>query len=721
MQHQRSHKQNPTLRCVSPAAKLLIVYVLLGTITVACGVTVAKKTSNRGRLDATVTPEIVLSVDADIKDNARTNLPRHKIKTSLVLNNAPGMELADLGAKFVTKVSLTGPSGAALPVADGTHQILADGQQNQAAAEWGIDLADRQGSSEGTYVVTISAQPSANKNLDGIQLPKTWSAKVVLDSLQPVIGLASQIDRDVADGSRILSAYAWISNKASGSCTTGQLRTSDASKTVSLVFTSSNSVEQRKALNLPEKTPLFQAKGVGIPSDLTDPFTILARCVDDAGNVAEFIQPVGVSMPKLLVAANVVGNTGVPVATGGSARIPMVKAGDIEIKVGLVDANSSAAVSKEFLGSIQSLMQVVVTEQAPKDLDDLANIKPVIWSQPFASAFKMPLPSGYDGAKSLYLSLTTRDIAANKTVLIGTVPMPIFVVTQMPQISWASTAQFKPFAAGLPISGDVLVTLTQAPLAEGQPFALEYTSDMVIWQPLQAEFVTVGPSSDGKQTRYQFSSTYPLANEQAFRVRVKASDVAGNTVVSALSPSLIGNANMALDLTDAEKATCATTVANAVTPQSKFTPWLASSILCQRPNAAGQQTGPYYAQLMLQNRGGAAVQFYSTATIAPGMGYRVVADGVSVFQGRFIGDIVAGIAQPPSAFNLPAAGRQLFAFQIDQNWLTASKVLIEFDEESTGANSITNSCYAAGSYRTVVIQDKAAKLIPALGALPCDG
>ncbi|MBM4253786.1 MAG: hypothetical protein FJ146_17605 [Deltaproteobacteria bacterium] len=697
--------------------------LILGSVffILSCGHESVITKNRRSSANAVATPAIALTVESRLRDAVRTNTVKHALKTNLTIRNSSNQTLTDALSRFVTTIKVTGPSGNQVPVLNSELKPVPNSEQIGATASWEILLADSNGSADGEYSITITAIPPVALKLDGVDLPAPWTAKVALDSTQPMIATKSVVNRRLADGMRLLSAYAWVTNKNEANCKVGELRSSDVTKVLPVELQLTKDEELLKKFNLGASTPLALIADVAIPKDFVDPFTLYVKCTDAAGNSAEYIQPVGVNLPQFAFTAKALATDAtVPGSVPGNDRsVSFVKPGVIKVALSLVDATSGQALTQDFVTSIASTMRVTFTEKTPTTIEELNTSKQVLWSQPYADTISLTLPSSYEGEKTIYASLISIDVTKNHQQLVGTVPIRLFAATIPSNISWMTGAQFIPFAANAPLSGKFQITSSQAPLTAIAPISLEYTTNNETWLPLPAKVALESAVSGSSSKIYTYNFNYPLATEQPFRIRVKATDIAGHVGVSGISASLIGRPTLALSVAQAERDACAA----SGTPKSKFKPWFASAVLCQFADVLGQRSGLYHAQILLQNRGGAPVEFYSTSSIAPGMGYRVLVDGVQVAQNRLLGNIVNGTPQPPSAFALAAnASSSLFSFAVQSAWLQGSKVAIQFDREDTGVNSIANSCYAQGvDFPEVVIQDKAAGLTPLSGALPCDG
>lgn len=695
-----------------PFATLLVPLALL-----ACGTEKIVKL-NRRDADNTSKAKLTLDISSNLKKIKDTSSNKHSLTTTLSLKPESYPLTADAFSSFVTTVTVTSPSGTKIPVLNSSLKPIADGSQSGATAKWEIMLTDEKGNADGEYTIDIvTSAPKGTANIADVSLPDPWSTKIRLDSMQPVVGLRSEIIRRFPEGTRYLTAYAWVANEKEAECSGGELRTADLGKSLEVRFSPVKDPSVLAKLKLQAGTPLVAATDLPLPLEMREPFTLFVMCTDTAGNRSEFIQPVGVSTQDFSFIAK---------TEGTEAKIPntsrdaiFVKPGAIKMNFSLLDPSNGQALSSNYVSTVASNLRIFITEKSPADIEDLLAMKTVIWSQQYTDSATLPLPPSYDGEVTIYATLVLQDVTKNKPILVRTIPVRLVVATKPSVISWMNPAQFVPFAANAPITGKFRVTSAQAPLSETTPITLEYTTNKESWLPLPAEISQAGTPSDPADTKtFAYRFPYPLANEQAFRIRVKARDIVGNVAISSISPNLLGQPNLALGVVQAERDTC---TLNG-TAASKFKPWLASSVLCQIADTGGQTSGLHHVQILLQNRGSANIGFYSTSAIPPGMGYRVLVDGIQVAQNRILGNVINDIPQPPSSFNLaPDGSVKLLNFAIQDQWLLGNKVVIEFDREDTGVNSIANSCYTQGSdFPSIVVQDKTMGLTPKRSPMPCD-
>jgi hypothetical protein len=695
----------------------LFATLLVPVALLACGTEKIAKL-NRRDADNTSKAKLTLDVSSSLMKVKDTSSNKHSLTTTLSLRPENYLLPSEAFSSFVTTVTVTSPSGTKIPVLNSSLKPIADGSQTGATAKWEIMLTDEKGNADGEYTIDIvTSAPKGTPNISDVSLPDPWSTKIKLDSMQPVVGLQSEIIRRFPEGIRYLTAFAWVGNEKEAECSGGELRTADLGKTLEVRFSPVKDPSILAKLKLQAGTPLVAATDLPLPLDMREPFTLFVKCKDAAGNHSEFIQPVGVSTPSFNFTAK---------TEGTEAKIPntsrdaiFVKSGAIKMNFSLSDLSSGQALSNNYVSSLASNLRVFITEKSPVDIEDLLAMKTVIWSQQYADSTSLPLPPSYDGEVTIYATVVLQDVTKNKQILVRTIPVRLFVATKPSVISWMSPAQFVPFAANTPISGKFRVTSVQAPLSESAPITLEYTTNKESWLPLPAELSQAGTPTDPPDSKtFSYRFPYPLSSEQAFRIRVKAKDIAGNVAISSISPNLLGQPNLALSVVQSERNAC---TVNG-TAASKFKPWLASSVLCQTADVTGQTSGLHHVQILLQNRGSANIGFYSTTAIPPGMGYRVLVDGVQVEQNRILGNVINDISQPPPLFILaPDGSIKLLNFAIQDQWLMGNKVVIEFDREDTGANSIANSCYLQGSdFPSIVVQDKAMGLIPKRSPMPCD-
>ena len=681
---------------------LMLLITQLFALLAACGV-VTKAGKIRGSqrsADLADKAAVSLDVTSTLKDGVFTNLGKHQLTVTLngnaTLNNAtPGFV-----AKLKTKVRLTGPSGADLSVEDDAGAVVDGGVQSSSTSKWTILLDEKAGSSEGQYKISIEviAPGSVDKNI--IDLPKDWEATVTLDTTPPVVGLRASLTSSLDTGARTLNVHAFIAGESKGACSASELRTSVSGSTLPLTLTAIQDDDYAKSASIPAGSALFSVKDLALPDNLKDPFTVYVKCSDLAGNASEFILPVITTTTPFLFTAAAEGNIGnLP---SGSGTAAYVNPGILKVDMTLVDAKTGARAADLFTSREQSLLRATVTDTAVSSLADLQAIKSPIWSQVYTPVMSVPMSSGYDGQKTLYVSLVLHDLATSTDQLLGTVPLSIFVVTSQAKVAWTGKPQFVPFAANAAITGQFIITLGEAPLANKDPILLDYTVDGTTWVALPATYTKLTTTG----TPYQFSATYPLTSESPFRLRARVTDLAGNQTTSATSANIIGRSALTgLTIAQSER--------DGKGGLADFKPWLASAVMCRKVDGLGAQSGSYNVQLLVQNRGAAPMAYYTSGTVNPGMGYQVMfTNAASNFFGRF---------EPPTDLTLGTTDIGLFDFAITDTWLTSPKITIRFGLEATAATSLTNQ-YAPGgmTYQDVVIQDTAMGLTLAKGPFGCD-
>ncbi len=673
------------------------------TLLTACGV-VAKAGKIRGSQRAADLAEkagVSLDVTSELKDGVFTNLGKHQLTVTLAGNATLNIASPGFVAKLKTKVKLTGPSGADLPVEDDAGAAVDGGVQSSATSKWTILLDEKAGSSEGQYKISVEviAPGTVDKNI--IDLPKSWEATVTLDTTPPVAGLRASLTSSLDTGARTLNVHAFIAGESKGVCSTSELRTSVSGTTLPLTLTAIQDDDYAKSASIPAGSALFSVKDLAIADNLKDPFTVYVKCSDQAGNASEFILPVIAKATPFLFTAVAEGNPGdLP---SGPGKAVYVNPGILKVDMTLVDASTGGKAADVFTSRAQSLLRATVTDTAVSSLADLQAIKSPIWSQVYTSVMSVPMSSGYDGQKTLYVSLVLHDLATSTDQLLGTVPLSIFVVTSQAKVAWTGKPQFVPFTTNAAITGQFIITMGQAPLANKDPILLDYTVDGTTWVALPATFTKL--TSTG--TPYQFSATYPLATESPFRLRVRITDLAGNLTTAATSGNIIGRSALTgLTIAQSER--------DGKGGLADFKPWLASAVMCRKVDGLGAQSGPYNVQLLVQNRGAAAMDYYHSGSVNKGMGYKVMfTDSSGDIPGRF---------EPPTDLTLATTDVGLFDFAITDSWLTSPKITIRFGLEVTGAPSLTNQYVPSGgvNYQEVVIQDTANGLTLAKGAFGCD-
>jgi len=681
---------------------LMLLFTPVLAMVAACGV-VAKAGKVRGSqrsADLAEKAAVGLDISSTLKDGVFTNLGKHQLTVTLNGNATLNSAAPGFIASLKTKVKLTGPSGAELPIVNDAGAVVDGGVQSSATSKWTILLDEKGGSAEGKYKISIEviAPGSVDKNI--IDLPKSWEANVTLDTTPPVVGLRASLTSSLETGARTLNVHAFIAGESKGACSTSELRTSVSGTTLPLTLAAIQDEDYAKGASIPAGSALFSVKDLALPDNLKDPFTVYAKCSDQAGNASEFILPVIATTTPFLFTAVAEGNIGnLPTGSGTAAY---VNPGILKVDMTLVDAKTGARAADLFTSREQSLLRATVTDTAVSSLAALQAIKSPIWSQVYTPVMSVPMSSGYDGQKTLYVSLVLHDLATSTDQLLGTVPLSIFVVTSQAKVAWTGKPQFVPFAPNAAITGQFIITLGQAPLANKDPILLDYSVDGTTWVALPATYTKLTTTG----TPYQFSATYPLTTESPFRLRARITDLAGNLTTSATSGNIIGRSALTgLTIAQSER--------DGKVGFSDFKPWLGSAVMCRKVDGLGAQSGSYNVQLLVQNRGAVAMTYYSSGTVNPGMGYQVMfTNPASNFYGRF---------EPPTDLTLGTTDIGLFDFAITDTWLTSPKITIRFGLEATASTSLTNQYVPGGiNYQDVVIQDTAIGLTLVKGPFGCD-
>lgn len=675
---------------ITPVAALL-------SLSLACGHQDRK--NNRFGGDAPAShaadqkPNARLTVTGTLTDGKPTNSRRHKLHTSYELPQAAA-ELMDpvtgrgLGLGDHPEESTAKPNALLIEVTllDGAGNKAWQATQEAAEADWEIPITG----AEGAYTVVVEPGPLSS---DSIGPAEPWRAAFELDVTQPSLAVDAQLGSIDDDGKRVLRMRVVIDNELDAHCDDAVLRLPDPDKPMQMALKRRDDTSTGNGRNL-----IFEADASRVTAGITNGVTVSVKCQDAAGNPAELVQPVEIGRRAFSLAAQPVAQRGQ--IAGDSTMLSFMKPGIVTFDLALIDASTGVELSALAAEAEKGLLRLFVTEALPRTLSDLSGSSPVLWTQPYASKVSFRLPGNYDGKKRVYVTLVRRDLFSGVEGIVSSTPTDLFVDGEGPIVTFTSKPTFAPSLVGTHGHLAVDINASGAPLSG--LLAAEYSVDGITWNALTATQSSV--DANGK-TSVTLSFGYPLPAEKPLRVRLKATDLAGNTTVSGISPSMFGHPGLALDVAANERSACT---------GSSFKPWLASVASCRKLGLDGTLGTQVHVPLILQNRGSAAVSFYTAAEINAGMGYKVIANGSEI--------IASGRIEPPTGFALGTGDLRIYNFPISAAALVKDKLELRFDTEVSGAHSTNNACYAEGTYPQVLIQDRAQGLILTEATeLPCDG
>lgn len=626
----------------------------------------------------------LIQVTGSLKDGDATSQRVHSLSSRLNLPEGvlSMLEQRELHPKMT------------LALRDSADQIIyqqtQDFNPSSPQQTWNIKLEGEDG------LFTLSLDVDDSSVLLG-NANRSWKSKVELDTTEPQLAVDASVGVMNDEGKRPLVVRVLVRNERDSSCFISRIEQLGLSAAVPFSLQAEGT----------DAGGLLQTYSNASNNLLElDPRNAVARiaCKDRAGNISELVQPILTKGSRSInLRAKVQGNVGRPLAAAAdSPLLTFVKPGSIKISSDILDASTGLRLADKVLEFEKSTMRIYITDSMPTSAAALLGSKSVIWTQAYAPDLTIPLPGNYLAARTLYMSLVKQDAETGKDVLVSSLPLSIYVDDSAPALSWVNPPRFVAPVKDAPVSVTARIRQDGAPLAAA--ITTQYSVDGKTWINLQTQEAPVA----GEPEMRALTFAYPLAQESQFRLQLKATDLAGNTVSSINSPQIIGRAGLSLAVNATDRAACKA----GNTPLHQLRAHLGSSFVCKKADINGALTGADHAQLLFQNRGLALPEFYKTSVIAEGMGYRVLVDGQMVDSGRYL---------TTNLFRMDSTNVRLLPFPLKEAWLLGQKVEVLFDIESTDANSTTNACYPASEpYARVLIQDKASGLALKTGVFPCD-
>lgn len=649
--------------------------LLLGTAAFGCGKISQEEhqTSYRGKANESLRA-------------ASSNLqvaPELKLKGSLEAGAATGQRLHEMTSHLRLEfehLAVLGLSGSEkllfkMQVRDASQRIVWENEQETEVGGEDLIWKPKLSGDEGSYQLELKVWVRTEEGKKEIA---SQSSSFVLDTSLPVMTIEALLSAVTDGGRRDLSISARVLNEQNVECSDAQLLHPSLPEPLALKL---NPMQRDGQI-------LLEGKVQDLSSALANGNVLIKlKCRDAAGNVTDLAQaPILAGERAINLGIGLGAKRGLELEAGTNAPLrAFLSRPELELKLNLFDPETSLPHTEAFIAAEKATLRVYVTETPVEQLDELLKNKTVLWNQLYAPAMKLALPASYQGAHTLYLSLVRHEISQNKSTLLASTPIPVYVDGTGAELKWLSGP-----ALAAPLK-DKIVTLKLenrlqgAPL--GAPLMAEYTLDGSSWQPLP---LTVKATSE---LLSELEFAYPLSTEAPFRVRIKAVDLAGNMSYSALSPQIVAPSGLpSLVVPAAERGGCV----SGTNPGAQLKVHLASSFACKKADALGLPVGQAHASLLIQNRGQVAPEFYSTSQISAAMGYRIVGDGQVLAQGRI---------SPPELFRMDPGQLRLLHFALNPSWLSAKKLELLFDAEESDAYSSTNSCYPDATFPSVVIQN----------------
>ncbi|MCX6129626.1 MAG: hypothetical protein NTX25_11245, partial [Proteobacteria bacterium] len=622
--------------------------------------------------DQTVADTLLL-VSGSFKDGQATSLRLHHLNARIQPGSWQASSDSSDKPDSEIKLIILDPSGQVV------FEQAQEGKFPELTKEWDIRI-DK---AEGFYTAQMQVRPLGDAILPPMN---SWKARFELDTTQPSLAFEAKASAMNDDGRRQLDIKATVRNETAVSCAEASVETTKMTSPIGVQLLEDKSGGEDRTVKLNSASLALQD---------FNPSNTLVRmiCSDAAGNKTELLQPVTLAgVRDFSLQARIDAQTAQQVGAGAQDKLfSFLQPGLAKLKLQLLDPSNGKAHTSKVIDAEKATLRIFITEKAPSSAKDLLDTKAPLWTQPYSPELNLPIPPSYLGAHTIFVSLLRHDQASNSDLLLSTLALDLYVDNSAPQVSWQQTASFKAPTLGNPLTLSFKRDLEGAPLAG--PMLVEYSVNGTTWTALPVTETALS----GNSNLFSLKFVYPLSAESAFRLRVTAKDIAGNSQQSDISPSVIGKAGLNLATSENQRAAC---LDKNSQPGSQLKVFLASSQSCKKLDLAGQLSPDSYVSLVFLNAGQVAPSFYSTPsqTIREGFAYKVLADGVQVAAGRY---------DPPELFRLGKKDVRLLQFVVNESWLQAQRIEIKFDAEASDAYSTTNSCYTVATpYPTVIIQDR---------------
>ncbi len=664
--------------------------ILLGSAVFSCGkISSDESVSYRGKATETlraasansgVSPQ--LSLKGSLQSGDVTGQRLHQLRSYL---NLEFEHMAALGLNGQEQLVFS------MLLRDAQGQIVWENEQTSSIPVEELSWTPKVNGKEGEYTLELEVRA---KTEDGKKTVSSYKSSFVLDTTLPLMAIEAKLSPINDEGLRDLSIATQIYNETQVQCLDASILHPSLTEAVSVKLNPIGA-DGRIVLN---------GKSSGLKAALANGnLLVKVNCKDAAGNQAELTQaaiPDGERAMSLAFKLDAKRGRELEASANAELRA-FLSTPQLDFELSLLDPQTGSAHSEALIAAEKQTLRVYVTDWAPKSVDELLKSKTVLWTQLYGPKMKVALPANSQGPQTLYLSLLRHNLSENKTSLLASTALPLYIDGTGAGLKWTSGPGF-----AAPVKDSLLtlkgeVNIAGAPLSEA--LQAEYTLDGSAWKALPL----MVKSLQGVQAEVQFA--YPLANELPFRVRLKAQDLAGNISYSPSSSQIVARSQLpSLAVSAAERSACV----SGSTPGAKLRPLLVSRYLCRKADALGQPVGNSHASLLLQNLGQVAPLFYSTSQISEGMGYKVIGDGQVIALGRMA---------PPDPFRLSSSEQRLLQFAISPTWLLAKRLEIAFDLEESDAYSTTNSCYPAEApYPSVLLQDVDQGLSLQMSPFACD-
>lgn len=520
---------------------------------------------------------------------------------------------------------------------------------NDTAWTFGLNKGD------GVYKIKFSLSGFIEK-----YTPKPHVIEIHLDQTTPIVEFRGDLVTDVNNGER--TVYAEVVSPEAISC--------DAIKGQGV-----NGVE----FDLAPIEEDYLKQFASLSQDVQEPISIEMQCIDDAGNKMKQVTIVEAFSGFNKLSIQSVPDQVLPDKFDGE-DVYFIKSGANKINHQVIDSEKLQPVDQSFIDR-EKFRWSLVASLNPYNLENEEQEEsPFIWKGTYSNQINLEIPNNLSGKQDVYITLIESSIGESK--ILGHSVIPFFIDDLAYDVSWVSEPIFQKPEMEKVLDLEVLIEGDGAPI-DG-PGVVEYSIDSQSWNPLE---VSNWAQVEGDPSRYKFQVLYPFINEQAFRLQLTITDKSGNTAVSDISPRLVGSDFLDVAVDSDE---CA--------DKSRLAIKLASRYACQKASFDGSLGGNYYLPIYIENIGSVPMEFFSNDSVSEGLGYSI-SSGDQIRSERLdvegtFKDLMPGI-------------KMLYLIPLSAGEVEQGVAKIEFDREASGANSITNSCYQAGTFPQLSADEQA--------------
>lgn len=614
----------------------------------------------------------------EYSEGTASNSRTHSFKAEFIPGEETPREDPQNPLALIPKVKVT--------VANEQGVIQWEKSQQLKETQWDVPM-----SQSGLRTIIVESQ-----DLDG-KIETILKKKVDADFDPPKILLTSLIESRMENGERPLLVSATIQGEKSSSCEKAEVRLLGETQTVKVELAPKTQEQDVEGTT-------FQGQILLKEQNLRSTPLVTVTCKDRAGNSQEVREPASSKPSVFKLYVEPTGPTVPMTLQEMSVMVTYLKSPELELALTLTDPVQGKPLAESLVAAIKDEFVIHVTDKAPESLEDLGQNKNIIWTQNLERQITVKLPHQLLDLQLLYLTLVHKDPVVGQDILVSTTRIPVFIDKFAPKITLDTGLKLRKVALDSPIELKAKLEVEGAPLRP-DGLQVELTLDGQTWNTVPA---TV--TGDPKNKILAFK--YPFANEVSLRARIKATDLTGNSAYSEISPLLVGLDPKTLDVPTSEREQCQTDGSSgSVTKGALLKPWLVSKFLCRKDNGAGGLSPTPYAVLVFQNRGQIAPNFYQSASVKAGLGYKVLLDGNVVFESRL---------ESAPQFTLGPSDYLVYHIPIQMGWREGSLLELRTDLEASGANSTTNGCYGLDKpYGSVVLMDKAQNINLDLDAFAC--